>query len=173
MDRVSGAKNGGSMRICGMKLTHDGAIALVEDRRLVFCFEQEKRDNNPRYQTINNLDSVVVALERHGRDPQDIDQFVIDGWRGEVESQFQILSGVAPITLKGRHTLNLIEASSLRATALGCYSMAGASRIEAIHTSRVMSPLHTARVPLPRPDSPRSAWCGTAVPSTFLLRRTP
>ncbi|UPK28259.1 nodulation protein NodU [Bradyrhizobium sp. 195] len=89
------------MRICGMKLTHDGAIALVEDRRLVFCFEQEKRDNNPRYQTINNLDSVVVALERHGRDPQDIDQFVIDGWRGEVESQFQILSGVAPITLKG------------------------------------------------------------------------
>ncbi len=31
------------MRICGIKLTHDGAIALVEDGRLVFCIEQEKR----------------------------------------------------------------------------------------------------------------------------------
>ncbi|UPK05858.1 nodulation protein NodU [Bradyrhizobium sp. 170] len=89
------------MRICGIKLTHDGAIALVEDGRLVFCVEQEKRDNNPRYQSIDNLDAVVVALAEHGLDPQDVDQFVIDGWDGEVESQFQVLSGATPITLKG------------------------------------------------------------------------
>ncbi|MCA6115163.1 nodulation protein NodU [Bradyrhizobium sp. WSM 1738] len=89
------------MRICGIKLTHDGAIALVEDGRLVFCIEQEKRSNNPRYQTIENLDAVVVALAEHGLDPQDVDQFVIDGWDGRVESQFQVLSGVTPITLKG------------------------------------------------------------------------
>ncbi|MCA6107989.1 nodulation protein NodU [Bradyrhizobium cenepequi] len=89
------------MRICGIKLTHDGAIALVEDGRLVFCVEQEKRGNNPRYQTIDNLDAVVVALAEHGLDPQDVDQFVIDGWDGEVESQFQVLSGAAPMTLKG------------------------------------------------------------------------
>ncbi|WOH63833.1 nodulation protein NodU [Bradyrhizobium sp. BWA-3-5] len=89
------------MRICGIKLTHDGTIALVDNGRLVFCVEQEKRGNNPRYQTIDNLDAVVVALAEHGLDPQDIDQFVIDGWDGEVESQFQILSGAVPITLKG------------------------------------------------------------------------
>ncbi|MHC1950768.1 hypothetical protein IF803_41555, partial [Bradyrhizobium sp. UFLA06-06] len=29
------------MRICGIKLTHDGAIAVVEDGQLVFCTEQE------------------------------------------------------------------------------------------------------------------------------------
>ncbi|WFU14924.1 nodulation protein NodU [Bradyrhizobium sp. CB3481] len=88
------------MRICGMKLTHDGAIALVEDGRLVFCVEQEKRSNNPRYQAIDNLDAIVVALAEHGLYPRDVDQFVIDGWHGEVESQFQVLSGAAPITLK-------------------------------------------------------------------------
>lgn len=89
------------MRICGIKLTHDGAIALIENERLVFCIEQEKRANNLRYQTVDNLDAVVVALAEHGLDPRDIDQFVIDGWFGEAESQFQVLSGAAPITLKG------------------------------------------------------------------------
>ncbi|WFU14506.1 nodulation protein NodU [Bradyrhizobium sp. CB3481] len=89
------------MRICGIKLTHDGAVALVEDGRLVFGVEQEKRGNNPRYQTIDNLDAVVVALREHGLEPDDIDQFVIDGWDGEVESQFQVLSGATPISLKG------------------------------------------------------------------------
>ncbi|MEY9104513.1 carbamoyltransferase [Bradyrhizobium yuanmingense] len=89
------------MRICGIKLTHDGAIALVETGRLVFSVEQEKRGNNPRYQSIDNLDAIVVALAEHGLDPKDVDQFVIDGWDGEGESQFHIQSGAVPITLKG------------------------------------------------------------------------
>ncbi|MGY3294250.1 putative NodU family carbamoyl transferase [Bradyrhizobium sp. LM3.6] len=33
------------MRICGIKLTHDGAVALIEDGRVVFCVEQEKLNN--------------------------------------------------------------------------------------------------------------------------------
>ncbi|WFU80444.1 carbamoyltransferase N-terminal domain-containing protein [Bradyrhizobium sp. CIAT3101] len=89
------------MRICGIKLTHDGSVALVEDGRLVFCIEQEKRENNRRYQTIENLDAVVLALAEHGLDPRDIDQFVIDGWDGETESEFQVLSGADLLTLKG------------------------------------------------------------------------
>ncbi|WP_018240593.1 nodulation protein NodU [Ensifer sp. BR816] len=102
------------MRICGIKLTHDGAIALVEDGRLVFCIEQEKRANNPRYQTIDNLDAIVAALAQHGLKPSDVDQFVIDGWDGEDFSQFQVLSGVAPLTLTGapyveRHADGLLE----------------------------------------------------------------
>ncbi|SFN84023.1 beta-1,4-N-acetylglucosamine oligosaccharide 6-O-carbamoyltransferase NodU [Bradyrhizobium sp. Rc3b] len=89
------------MRICGIKLTHDGAIAVVEDGRLVFCTEQEKRGNSPRYQSVEDLDAVVHALAEHGLEPRDIDQFVIDGWDGEIESQFQLLSGAMPIALKG------------------------------------------------------------------------
>ncbi|VIO70487.1 nebramycin 5' synthase [Bradyrhizobium ivorense] len=102
------------MRICGIKLTHDGAIAVVEDGKLVFCTEQEKRGNNPRYQSVDNLDAVVLALAEHGLDPRDIDQFVIDGWDGEIESQFQVLSGAVPIALKGapyveRHAEGLLD----------------------------------------------------------------
>ncbi|WP_034476962.1 carbamoyltransferase N-terminal domain-containing protein, partial [Paraburkholderia sprentiae] len=89
------------MRICGIKLTHDGAIALVEDGKLVFCVEQEKRDNNPRYQAIDDLDAIVIALAEHGFRAHDIDQFVIDGWDGVVESQFRVLSGSIPVSLKG------------------------------------------------------------------------
>ncbi|WP_375789996.1 nodulation protein NodU [Bradyrhizobium sp. Pha-3] len=104
------------MRICGIKLTHDGAIAVVEDGRLVWCVEQEKRGNNPRYQTIDNLDAIVATLAEHGLGPRDVDQFVIDGWVGEVESQFQVLSGAASIALKGapyleRHTEGLLTSS--------------------------------------------------------------
>ncbi|MCC8954645.1 nodulation protein NodU [Bradyrhizobium sp. Pear77] len=102
------------MRICGIKLTHDGAIAVVEDGRLVFCTEQEKRGNNPCYQSVDNLDAVVLALAEHGLHPRDIDQFVIDGWDGEIESQFQVLSGAVPIALKGapyveRHAEGLLD----------------------------------------------------------------
>ncbi|WP_027577637.1 nodulation protein NodU [Bradyrhizobium sp. WSM1743] len=102
------------MRICGIKLTHDGAIAVVEDGRLVFCTEQEKLGNGPRYQSVENLDAVVLALAEHGLDPRDIDQFVIDGWDGEIESQFQVLSGAVPIALKGapyveRHAEALLD----------------------------------------------------------------
>jgi len=89
------------MRICGIKLTHDGAVALVEDGQLVFSVEQEKRGNNPRHQPIDNLDAIVVALAEHGMAARDVDEFVIDGWAGDVESRFQVLSGAAPITLSG------------------------------------------------------------------------
>ncbi|GEC59273.1 carbamoyltransferase [Bradyrhizobium huanghuaihaiense] len=89
------------MRICGIKLTHDGAVALVEDGRLVFCVEEEKRGNNPRYQKIDNLDAIVVALAEYGLDARDVDEFVVDGWIGREESRLEIISGTAPITLKG------------------------------------------------------------------------
>ncbi|MGF6735482.1 carbamoyltransferase [Paraburkholderia youngii] len=89
------------MRICGIKLTHDGAIAVVEDGKLLFCIEQEKRDNNPRYQEIGNLDVVATVLSEHGLRVDDIDQFVIDGWDGEIESEFRTLSGRTPVILKG------------------------------------------------------------------------
>ncbi|WP_279613352.1 carbamoyltransferase N-terminal domain-containing protein, partial [Paraburkholderia tuberum] len=85
-DQLTSVRPGDIMRICGIKLTHDGAIALVEDGKLVFCVEQEKRDNNPRYQAIDDLDAIAIALAEHGFDAHDIDQFVIDGWDGVVES---------------------------------------------------------------------------------------
>ncbi|WP_025038577.1 nodulation protein NodU [Bradyrhizobium sp. DOA9] len=89
------------MRICGIKLTHDGAVAVVEDGRLLFCIEQEKRDNNTRYQAITDLSAVTLTLAEHGLTPADIDRFVIDGWDGLTHSQFDVLSQGVPLTLKG------------------------------------------------------------------------
>ncbi|MCK1621211.1 nodulation protein NodU [Bradyrhizobium sp. 159] len=89
------------MRICGIKLTHDGAVALIEGGRLSFSIEQEKLANNPRYQAIDNLNAIVAALAEHGIAPRDVDEFVIDGWSGDVESRFQVLSGADLITLRG------------------------------------------------------------------------
>ncbi|MDX0408991.1 nodulation protein NodU [Sinorhizobium medicae] len=86
------------MRICGIKLRHDGAIALIDDGRLAFCIEYEKRDNNRRYQAIENLDAIVVALAEHGLDPRDVDQFVVDG--GLWSEGFQVLSAAEPLALK-------------------------------------------------------------------------
>lgn len=89
------------MRICGIKLTHDGAVALVEDGRLVFCVEQEKLNNNRRYESIDNLEAILAVLKEHGLDPGDVDQFAIDGWDGEVEAKFQVLSEGNPVILNG------------------------------------------------------------------------
>ncbi|MGY2843460.1 carbamoyltransferase [Bradyrhizobium sp. USDA 4509] len=86
------------MRICGIKLKHDGAIALAEDGRLVFCIEHEKRDNNRRYEAIDNLDAVAVVLAEHGLYPRDVDQFVVDG--GRWRKGFQVFSGAEPVAIK-------------------------------------------------------------------------
>jgi carbamoyltransferase len=72
------------VRICGVKITHDGAVALIEDDRLVFSCEMEKLCNNERYSSIANLDTVFTVLRGHGYKPSDIDLFVIDGWRGDL-----------------------------------------------------------------------------------------
>ncbi|OAF06921.1 hypothetical protein AXW67_31225 [Bradyrhizobium neotropicale] len=86
------------MRICGIKLGHDGAIAVIEDERLIFCVEREKRGNNRRYQAIDNFDAVVAALAAQGLDPRDFDQFVIDGawWRDGL----RLVSSTEPVTLE-------------------------------------------------------------------------
>ncbi|QNN43933.1 carbamoyltransferase N-terminal domain-containing protein [Pedobacter roseus] len=70
------------MRICGLKLTHDGAIALIEDNRLVFCMELEKLDNNSRYSMIDEASIIEEILNEQGYEISQIDHFVIDGWGG-------------------------------------------------------------------------------------------
>lgn len=87
------------MRICGLKVTHDGAIALVEDGRLIFSVEQEKLGNNRRYQPIRELDVVSQTLAQFGYRLDDIDQFVVDGWDGDQHSKIPLLSSGQPITL--------------------------------------------------------------------------
>nr|BAJ19045.1 2'-carbamoyl transferase [Streptomyces sp. SANK 62799] len=68
------------MIICGIKLTHDGAVAVIEDGRLRFSIEAEKIANGARYSALGNLRRVLDLLALEGMSPDDVDQFVIDGW---------------------------------------------------------------------------------------------
>jgi carbamoyltransferase len=69
------------MTICGIKLTHDGAVALIDGGRLVFSYEMEKLNNNHRHSpfclTLRDVDNM---LAEHGYRLKEIDQLVIDGW---------------------------------------------------------------------------------------------
>ncbi|WP_337832959.1 carbamoyltransferase N-terminal domain-containing protein [Pseudonocardia sp. TMWB2A] len=69
------------MLICGIKVTHDGGVALVEDGHLVFSAEMEKLANRERHARIEDLSVVFDLLRSHGYDPADLDHLVIDGWR--------------------------------------------------------------------------------------------
>jgi len=74
------------MTICGIKLTHDGAIALIEDSQLIFCYECEKLHNARRHCDFTlTLKDVGDLLREYGHSFSTVDRFVIDGW-GEVST---------------------------------------------------------------------------------------
>jgi len=70
------------MVICGLKLTHDGAAALIEDGKLIFCVEMEKLNNNPRFTSLEDTSLIAGILNRYGYDVSSVDHFVVDGWGG-------------------------------------------------------------------------------------------
>ncbi|MEL7148052.1 MAG: carbamoyltransferase N-terminal domain-containing protein, partial [Bacteroidota bacterium] len=78
------------MKICGIKLTHDGAVSLIDSGKLIFCVEMEKIGNNPRFTEIKHLDTVRDLLADHGYSIEDIDLFAIDGWGGTDQDELAI-----------------------------------------------------------------------------------
>lgn len=70
------------MRICGLKLTHDAAVCVIEDGKLLFSVELEKVGNATRYTEMKSMSAIDMVLEKFGFEFMDIDIFVIDGWRG-------------------------------------------------------------------------------------------
>jgi carbamoyltransferase len=70
------------MVICGLKLTHDGALAVVENNKLLFAIELEKIKNNLRYTAMEDTAMIADILKDEGLKPSDVDRFVVDGWGG-------------------------------------------------------------------------------------------
>jgi carbamoyltransferase len=68
------------MIICGINLTHDASVALIDHGRLVFSIETEKMSNNPRYSELGDLDVVEDTLEKFGYNLTTIDSLVVSGW---------------------------------------------------------------------------------------------
>ncbi len=73
------------MIICGLKLTHDASVSVLEDGRLKFCVELEKLKNTKRYAEMDDLQRIPEILASYGYRPRDIDRFVVDGWHGKGE----------------------------------------------------------------------------------------
>ncbi|WFU25159.1 carbamoyltransferase N-terminal domain-containing protein [Bradyrhizobium sp. CB1717] len=69
------------MITCGVKLTHDGGVALVDNGRLIFSIEMEKLNDAERHSKITDLGQVFDILADNGYDSRDVDKFVFDGWR--------------------------------------------------------------------------------------------
>jgi len=70
------------MIICGIKTTHDGGIAIIENGMLKYSVEMEKIDNKGRYSDFSDLNLLPKLLRECGYEINQIDQFVIDGWHG-------------------------------------------------------------------------------------------
>lgn len=66
--------------VCGLKVTHDGAVAVIEGDRLLFSVEAEKIDNRRRHSHLADMADVVTQLRSHGLDVTDLDAISIDGW---------------------------------------------------------------------------------------------
>lgn len=77
------------MIICSLKLTHDGAIALIDNGKLIFSYEMEKLNNNNRFASLSTFYSTQLLKEilaENGYNIEDVDRFVIDGW-GDHDSE--------------------------------------------------------------------------------------
>lgn len=78
------------MIICGLKLTHDGAVALIEDGKLMFSVELEKRGNNPRFTGIDETAVIAEILHEQNYRLSDVDIFAVDGWGGTDQDELAI-----------------------------------------------------------------------------------
>ncbi len=70
------------MLICGIKVTHDGGVAVIDDGALRFSVEMEKVGGNVRHSALAGLDDIEPILEAEGIRPAEVDAFVVDGWFG-------------------------------------------------------------------------------------------
>ena len=61
------------MLICGVKVTHDGGVALVDGNRLVFSTEDEKLNNNRRYSELGDAAIIADILGHQGYTLDDVD----------------------------------------------------------------------------------------------------
>ncbi|WP_307198311.1 carbamoyltransferase N-terminal domain-containing protein [Nocardioides zeae] len=106
-------------------MTHDGAVALLEDGRLVFSVEVEKVANGIRYSEIEDTKTIVEILAAFGYKPGDVDEWVVDGWDGHEHGSVRIVNDgreqefvVAPYRENDTIT-NLLEPGARGTLALG------------------------------------------------------
>lgn len=115
------------MIICGIKLTHDGAIALIDGDKLIFCVEMEKLRNTARYMPFNiGINEVEEILQQHGYSFDTIDSLVIDGWTPDEKVSVNLGKGDFPVQLAGYGSMIMRENVMERK----CFNMPGFDNLE-------------------------------------------
>ena len=108
------------MIICGLKLTHDGAIAILDNSRLIFSIEMEKLMNNERYTSIEHAEVIQEVVATFGYKITDINRFVIDGWGGfdkdalAVQPRLEIGNESNRLTIQNMQTTYQLEIAQYR-----------------------------------------------------------
>lgn len=102
-------------KIIGLKLTHDGAVALVENGKLIFSTEIEKLNNNQRYSSVTSMSQIEHILDTEGIDADEVDVFVVDGWK---HGQINELS-VAPYHEHDTPSCGILEKRHLKLAIAG------------------------------------------------------
>ncbi|MEU7760811.1 carbamoyltransferase N-terminal domain-containing protein [Micromonospora aurantiaca (nom. illeg.)] len=88
----------GRSLICGLKVTHDGAVAVIDDGRLLFSTEAEKLDNHNRHSELHDIDVIHDELRRHGLSAGELTGVAVDGWARDRDgtSYVWLLDGARP-----------------------------------------------------------------------------
>jgi len=102
------------MTICGIKLTHNGGIALIDNDKLIFSYEMEKLGNYPKQSAFCiSMNKVNEIMEEYGYDFYKIDSIVIDGCdnRGANELNTGDVTNTPEFTLAGggHNTMGVME----------------------------------------------------------------
>lgn len=117
------------MIVCGLKLTHSGGAALIDDGELVFNIEAQKQANNRRYSTVTDLVQIPEILAEFGYEPSDVSHWAIDGWHGKKTSTIPILDANSPLEIMVAPYRETEEANRLCSPAyVGEISIGGESR---------------------------------------------
>src|SRR5580692_2138052 len=89
------------MKILGVKTSHDGAMALIDNGKLIFSYEMEKLNNNNRIEVFKlSLNEMESILNDYGYSLYSLDCIAVDGWLTdkkrvmlqEQEDEFSIFS---------------------------------------------------------------------------------
>ncbi|MFI9262193.1 carbamoyltransferase N-terminal domain-containing protein [Streptomyces sioyaensis] len=88
------------MITAGLKLTHSGGLALLEEDKLLFHIEVQKLANNARYSPVADLRLIPEILAEHGFKVSDVDHWALDGWDGAEFGRLSVLDNGTPLELK-------------------------------------------------------------------------
>lgn len=156
------------MIICGIKLTHDGAIALIDNQKLIFSYEMEKLGNADRYMHFNiGIGEVERILQAHGYSFDKLDRLVLDGWTPAEKISVNLGKGDFPVKLAGYGSMvtrgNVMDRE--------CFSMPGFGELTYASYQHVAGHIAAAYCSSPfakrRQDAYVLVWDGGMFPQLF------